>query len=193
MSTRAFVAFVVAAAVAFVALVARDRSVDEAALQAEARGLIKDYSTALLGVLKSTMESSGPVEAIAFCNREAPAIAETASQQSGWTVARTSLKPRNPHAAPDEFERRVMTEFVAQIAGGTPTASLRHAEIVEQNGERVFRYIQAIPTAELCLTCHGSALKPEVAAKIRALYPADQATGFAPGQMRGAFTLSRKL
>ena len=193
MSTRAFLAFVAAAAIVVAALVARDRQVDEAALQAEARGLIKDYGAALLGVLKSTLETSGPVEAIGFCNREAPALAATASQQSGWTVARTSLKPRNPNAAPDDFERRVMTEFVAQIAAGTPAASLHHAEIVEQNGEQVFRYIQAIPTGELCLTCHGSGLKPEVAAKIRALYPADQATGFAPGQMRGAFTLSRKL
>ncbi|MGX7743330.1 Tll0287-like domain-containing protein [Rhodopseudomonas parapalustris] len=193
MSTRAFIAFIVVAAAAFAALAARDRAVDQAALQAEARSVIKDYSGALLGVLKSTMESSGPVEAIGFCNREAPTIAATASQRSGWTVARTSLKPRNPSAAPDDLERRVMTEFVAQIATGTPAASLHHAEIVDQNGEKVFRYIQAIPTAELCLTCHGRALRPDVAAKIQALYPDDQATGFAPGQMRGAFTLSRKL
>ncbi len=86
-----------------------------------------------------------------------------------------------------------MTEFVNRIAAGEPAASLKRAEIVEHNGERVFRYIQAIPTGELCLNCHGSDIKPNVRAKIQELYPADQATGFKPGELRGVFTLSKTL
>mgnify|MGYP003340573505 CR=1 FL=1 len=53
--------------------------------------------------------------------------------------------------------------------------------------------MKAIPTAEICTTCHGVSLKPEVSARLQQLYPADQATGFAVGDLRGAFTLSERL
>jgi hypothetical protein len=53
--------------------------------------------------------------------------------------------------------------------------------------------MKAIGTTSPCLTCHGSALKPDVAAKVKELYPEDEAVGFASGQLRGAFTLSRPL
>ncbi|KAA5601840.1 DUF3365 domain-containing protein [Blastochloris sulfoviridis] len=162
-------------------------------LAREAAGLTKAYGAGLLGALKGAMEGIGPVGAVGFCHDEAPGIATDLSQRSGWTVRRTSLKPRNPAAAPDDYERKVMEAFNAKIAAGAKAASLKQAEIVEQDGKRVFRFIQAIPTAELCLACHGSELKPEVAAKIKDLYPADQATGFKAGDMRGVFTLSKTL
>ncbi|ABD07847.1 conserved hypothetical protein [Rhodopseudomonas palustris HaA2] len=193
MPTKIFLAIILAAAVVVAAIVLRERGEDKAALEAQAQALIKDFGGSLLNALKGSIESSGPVEAVAFCNKEAPGIAEQASRQSGWQISRTSLKPRNAAAAPDDFERKAMSEFVGRIAAGEPVASLRHAEIVENNGRRNFRYVQAIPTGELCLGCHGGAIKPDVAAKIRALYPADQATGFKPGDMRGAFTLSKPL
>lgn len=35
-----------------------------------------------------------------------------------------------------------------------------------------------------CLSCHGT--DPDVATSIAALYPKDKATGFRPGELRGA-------
>jgi hypothetical protein len=49
------------------------------------------------------------------------------------------------------------------------------------------RWMKPIMTAPLCLTCHGDALDPELAAVIAERYPADRATGFTPGELRGAF------
>ncbi len=54
-------------------------------------------------------------------------------------------------------------------------------------GGRVFRCMKAIPTAELCVTCHGSNLDPAIAATLAEFYPADRATRFAVGDIRGAF------
>ena len=196
MQSKNVLALAAAAAVALVLISERQRQTaneDVAALQTKAAALVKDYGGGLLGVLKGAMESSGPVGAVTFCNKEAPELATEASQRSGWHIARTSLKVRNPQSAPDDYERQVMTEFVNRIAAGEPAASLKRAEIVEHNGERVFRYIQAIPTGELCLNCHGSDIKANVRAKIQELYPADQATGFKPGELRGVFTLSKTL
>lgn len=50
--------------------------------------------------------------------------------------------------------------------------------------------MKAIPTAALCVKCHGETIDPEVEAKLKALYPNDQARGFKEGDLRGAFTLS---
>jgi hypothetical protein len=175
---------------------AADRAEREAkavAMTNEAVALTREYATALQGALKGALESSGPVGAMEFCGKEAPGIAQEASKRTGWKIARTSLKPRNPKAKPDDYEKQVLEDFAASLAGGVPASSLRRAEVVYESGERVFRYMQAIPTAEMCLTCHGSDLKPEVSARINELYPKDQATGFKQGDLRGAFTLSKKL
>jgi hypothetical protein len=60
-------------------------------------------------------------------------------------------------------------------------------------GGRVFRCMKAIPTAELCTTCHGSNLNPAIAARLAELYPADRATRFAVGDIRGAFTIEQPM
>ncbi len=51
--------------------------------------------------------------------------------------------------------------------------------------------MKAIPmAAEPCAACHGTDVKPDVKSEIDKLYPQDQATGFKPGELRGAFTIS---
>ncbi len=164
-----------------------------AQLKAEAQGLVKEYATNLQTVLKGALQSSGPQGAVSICHEQAPQIAADISRRSGWSVGRTSLKPRNPASAPDGYETKVMKEFQARIAKGEPAANLVRAEIVSQNGVKVFRFIKAIPTGQVCLTCHGTQVAPELKAKLQALYPGDKATGFKLGDMRGVFTLSKRL
>jgi hypothetical protein len=53
--------------------------------------------------------------------------------------------------------------------------------------------MKAIPTAELCITCHGSNLDPAIAATLAEFYPADRATRFAVGDIRGAFTIEQPM
>ncbi len=48
-------------------------------------------------------------------------------------------------------------------------------------------YTEPILVQPLCLVCHGEALAPDVAARIEALYPQDEATGFRAGDLRGVF------
>ena len=44
-----------------------------------------------------------------------------------------------------------------------------------------------------CLKCHGETIEPETAAILDELYPEDKARGYKAGQVRGAFTLKKKL
>jgi hypothetical protein len=53
--------------------------------------------------------------------------------------------------------------------------------------------MKAIPTGEICLLCHGAVLAPGVADELTRRYPQDKARGYKPGEIRGAFTLSRPV
>lgn len=154
------------------------------------RAVIKAFAGSLQAKLKAAMQESGPVGAIEVCSEQAPAIAARHADERGWEVGRTSLKYRNPDNAPDEWESAVLRSFEERRAAGEDPAEIDRAEFVERNGERVFRYMKAIPTAELCVNCHGGdEVPPEVEAKLAELYPQDRARGFAVGDIRGAFTI----
>ena len=158
----------------------------------EAKGLIKTFAGTLKGELETAMKAGGPTEAIKVCKERAPAIAADISAQSGWKVGRTSLKTRNGELnAPDDWERTVLNRFDARHAAGEPADTLAFAEVVEVNGTREFRFMKAIPTADLCLVCHGTQIAPEVAAALDKAYPGDQARGYKIGDVRGAFSLSK--
>lgn len=65
-----------------------------------------------------------------------------------------------------------------------------YSEFVELDGKKVFRYIKAIPTGEICLNCHGGdTVKPEIEALLAEFYPNDKARGYSAGDIRGAFTI----
>lgn len=156
--------------------------------QAQARALIQPFAQELLGTVKQAMAEGGPRNAVMACQTLAPAIAERHSLQP-WTVGRTALKVRNPDNQPDAWERQVLERFASAAAEGKPVAGLSHGEVVD--GE--YRYMQAIPTGEPCLACHGKNIDKDLVAVLDQRYPDDQARGFALGELRGAFTLRRPL
>jgi len=41
--------------------------------------------------------------------------------------------------------------------------------------------------------CHGEKTDPAVGAKLKTLYPQDQATGYKQGDVRGAFTITQPM
>ncbi|MGD2119501.1 MAG: DUF3365 domain-containing protein [Chromatiales bacterium] len=159
----------------------------------QARALAMQLGKSLKTTLQSAMKNGGPVAAIEACNTSAPVIAEQISGESGWSVGRTSLKLRNRNNAPDAWEMAVLQQFEQRKAAGESPKTLEYSEVIEKDGVPSFRFMKAIPTAEVCLNCHGGAVKDEVAAKLDQLYPGDQARGFQLGDLRGAFTLSKPL
>ncbi|MCF6198132.1 MAG: DUF3365 domain-containing protein [Hyphomicrobiaceae bacterium] len=161
--------------------------------QAQARSIIKDFAGDLKANLVSAMKDGGPINALQVCNSVAVPLATQASENSGWTVGRTSLKLRNQANAANAFEQKVMTDFEARKAAGADPQTLEHFEIVTLNGKKTFRYMKAIPTKAVCLKCHGSLQKQPLKNKLAELYPDDRATGYKAGQLRGAFTLSKVL
>ena len=154
---------------------------------------IKAFGASLKGELQKAMKAGGPTQAIEVCHKMAPAIAEEQSSKTGWKVARTSLKNRNPTDAPDAWETKVLQGFEERKAKGEAVETFAFAEVVEQDGHKAFRFMKAIPTGEVCLKCHGEEIEPGVAAKLDELYPDDKARGFKLGDIRGAFTITQPM
>ena len=120
-----------------------------------------------------------------MCTVEASPIAGRLSEQSGARVGRTALRLRNPLNAPDAGARTVLEAFQRDLAAGSAAAP----EYFQAGPDGSARYMSPIVTQPLCLACHGAEIAPEVAAAIAEHYPADQATGFALGDLRGAFII----
>ena len=156
----------------------------------QSRQLASQLGSQLKTELSGAIAAGGPVAAIDVCHTRAPEIAAQLSQASGAKVGRTALRVRNPANAPDGIERDVLEQFSADLASGNAQGPLEAVFEIDRNGRVERRYMRAIPTDALCLTCHGKSLAPEVAAAIARDYPGDQATGFEQGQLRGAFVVT---
>ncbi len=167
---------------------------DMKALAAEGKSVMMQFGKALKSELVAAMKEGGPQKAIPVCHLKAPKIAEIVSRNSGWKVARSSHKLRHRSNTPDGFTRAALNEFLARQARGEDPRGMVKTAIVEEGGHKVFRMVKAIPTAKVCLNCHGGdEVKPETEKLLKKLYPEDEARGFRVGEMRGVFTLSKVL
>ncbi len=162
-------------------------------LATEARELVQVFAKRLKGALETAIKNGGPTAAVEFCNEQAPQIADALSTETGWAVARTSLKHRNPANASDDWERGVLRAFETRQADGEDAKGMTFTATVPGDDGRQFRFMQAIPTAPVCLVCHGDAVPDDVASAIDELYPGDLARGYVAGEIRGAFSLSKPL
>lgn len=151
-----------------------------------AGGLMKD----LLGRLSAALAEGGPPQAVEVCSRVAPEIA-AARSTDGLRVSRTSLRPRNPANAPDDFERRWLEHWAEQQTAGEAPQEVMEV-VATSDGGRELRYLRPILLgADVCLRCHGTSdeIDPQVRTVLAERYPDDQATGYRLGDLRGAVTV----
>jgi len=158
------------------------------------RTAIKKLGGRLKPELQKAMKAGGPIAALEICHDKAPQIASEVSESSGFSVSRTSLKPRNSSNAPESWQTEVLEQFEADKAAGKAVEKLEYYKIVDkEDGGRQARYMKAIPTAPVCLKCHGAEIpkeiSTEIATKLNELYPEDKARGFKVGDLRGAFSI----
>jgi hypothetical protein len=156
---------------------------------AESRAMAQALGSELKAELGKAMEEGGPVSAIGVCKSRAPEIAARLSKESGADVRRTALRVRNPANAPDPLEKLLLEQFRVELANGGVVLPLQAAFEINRGGMVERRFMQALPMDGVCLACHGSTLDPTVAAAIARESPEDHATGFAPGELRGAISI----
>jgi hypothetical protein len=170
-------------------------SADDTQMLDEARAIPKAMVPKLLEVLGDEIAKSGHAGAISVCREKAPKMAAALSEKTGWSIRRVSLKNRNPKATPDAWEKNVLEEFEKRLATGEDPVKMDKGALVTVDGQKMYRYMKALPTQELCLNCHGTPdmIDSEVQTRLKELYPDDKATGYGLKQIRGAITAKKML
>lgn len=162
----------------------------EAARASKARDIVLVLSERFRSEIAAAVKSDGVVGAMALCQAISADLPATASDESGFEITRTSLKLRNPENAPDQWETKILQDFQKKANEGMDLSRLEYGETTTSpEGDKLFRYMKAIPMAEQCAACHGTDIKPDVKAEILRYYPEDKAYGYKVGELRGAFSL----
>jgi hypothetical protein len=108
----------------------------------------------------------------------------------GVYIRRVSLRVRNTANRPDGAEDRELRRLDSlKEAGALPGEVVRMGRLA--TGEHVVEYMRPIVVQERCLACHGSRdqLAPAVRTLLDTRYPADQATGYQAGDLRGMISV----
>lgn len=158
----------------------------EAALKARAVAIAKEAFSELSSNLLAAITRSGLNEALPYCSDKAIPITMGVAAKNGVGLRRISHKARNPANKATDEELAVIRRFQSELAADRALAPVA----VTNATHGVAIYVPIVLSNPLCLSCHGkpgAELSADVHATIRRLYPQDQATGFALGDLRGAW------
>ncbi len=182
---------------AVLSCVAVASAADELAARREAaRGAATELLGQLGGALKKEMATGGPEAAISVCRDLAPQISGAVSRDTGWRMTRVGTRVRNPLLGmPDVWELNMLAAFEKRASGGEAYEGMVADEVVEEGGQRYYRFMQAIAVKPVCLVCHGSeqTVPAAVRSKLASDYPMDRATGYRQGELRGAVSIKQPM
>lgn len=150
-----------------------------------ARDAIRGLGQLLQQMLGEELKRGGVDGAVRMCSENAQVVTEEFAREQGLEIRRVSARYRNPKNRPDEFEARILA---AWAKSGKPAT---HIEKVKEGGKDWLRLMEPIRLQAMCVNCHGmdGQITDEVKAVIAERYPRDRATGFKPGDLRGAFSV----
>jgi len=158
---------------------------DSAAALARGGEIATAVAQGLAQRLQAQLAAEGAPAAVDFCSRTALALTDSlvATQPAGTSVKRTSTKIRNPQNEPDSLERAALAWFDSTRAA-TGTLPQAHLQLAGANEIRFYRPLLVQP---FCTQCHGKpeAIEPGVRQLLAERYPADRATGYEAGELRG--------
>lgn len=160
--------------------------------QVSAEHIALRFQSELQTRLIAAIGAGGPVQAVAVCRDEAPAIASRLSRETGWQVRRVGTRVRNPlTGAPDSWEQEQLQTIQKRINSGETLSDIVVFERLTEPAGPAVRYLKPIATGPLCLTCHGpvSSQSAELRGALQRDYPHDAAVGYSLGELRGAFSL----
>ena len=141
--------------------------------------IIATMHDALLWELNSGLEQGGPTLAIKSCHIDAARVAQRIGRQEGVASGRTSDRLRNPLNTPRPWSAPLVEANAGKRA--------QHVDgFAVDLGDRV-GVMRPIAQRARCASCHG---RPEqfstaIRDELKDRYPADRATGFEEGEIRG--------
>ena len=143
---------------------------------------------ALSGKLKAQIMEGGVDQALPFCNANAIPITDSLSKVYDAKIERVALDYRNPKNKVIGYDENVYHEYTEELGNGKMVKPKLHTN---ENGQTVF-YAPIVLKSQ-CVVCHGTPIdeiSESTLAKINELYPEDNATGFAEGDLRGLWKIT---
>jgi hypothetical protein len=148
--------------------------------RARAAAIVAELKKTLVGALQGALSQGAPA-AIEACHGMAPALAQSLSKD-GIRVGRATRKPRNPANEATGWQADVLAQFERMRDAKQPLAGVWLTRRLDDGRGA---YAEPLVIQELCLTCHGASVAPDVQAILAQKYPSDRATGYALGDLRG--------
>ena len=155
------------------------------------RTTANDFMKELKGVLIKQMQTGGIVQAVSVCSDTAQLLTNKFGVERGVFIKRVSLKNRNKNNFPDDVEKRALNKFESLKQNNELDSETEFAEITTDGNYKYLRYLKPIILQAECLNCHGNQenMMPDVKDLIAQNYPADRATGYKVGDLRGAVSI----
>ena len=166
------------------------KAAEQAALD-EAKAAAKKLGSGLKKELQRALANGEPADALQVCATRAQPITAEVRGKTDVTVGRSSLRLRNPkNKAPAWVQAWLDAQGERKAAGVEGIA-----RIDDTPGGKVARFLAPITIEGPCLNCHGApdSLAPPVRDTLAERYPDDAATGYAPGDLRGALWAEAKV
>ena len=115
------------------------------------------------------------------CVVAAKSISMLFTTQTDYSIRFTNENPRQLANAPDTFEQEALAAFNAD-----PSLKAYSSVETDEDGNRVFRYLEPLPVTESCLECHGD----PVGELDQYGYPKE---GMELGQVGGAMSITEPM
>lgn len=84
------------------------------------------------------------------CVVAAKSVSTLFTTNTNYTINFTNENPRQAANSPDAFEQRAFNAFAAE-----PERTSYYGVETDEDGQRVFRYVEPLYVTETCLECHG--------------------------------------
>jgi hypothetical protein len=153
-------------------------------LKQRAGTIAKEAFSELSSNLLAAITRSGLNEALPYCSDKAIPITKAVATRNGVRLNRVTHEARNPANKATDTELAVIRQFQAEFVA----KQLPAATVLTNANQAAAVYVPIVISNPLCLMCHGkpgTEVSAELQSTIHRLYPDDQATGFALGDLRG--------
>jgi hypothetical protein len=129
--------------------------------------------------LTNQLASGGPGDAIRVCHLSATSLIYRLGREEGIAAGRTAARLRTPANAPRPWAAPIVKEYANATAASVDG-------FVVDLGDKV-GVMRPVAHRPVCSSCHGveEKLDPRVRQELKDRYPADRATGFKDGDLRG--------
>lgn len=140
----------------------------------------------LVSNVMQAIQAKGFAGAVSFCNERAIPLTDSIAATVQAGITRLSDKNRNPANAIQTPGDSLAWQKLKAII--TDTFAVKKHLVMKDTDDNMYYYKAITIAMPACLNCHGSKeadISSDVLAVIDQKYPADKATGYKKGELRG--------